>query len=85
MVTAFSVSSQGCGCFYFLRLDGLNGLKFLMQLWSCYECRFEIIFGPAKYFNLTFKHKPRFHAKANFGDISAPKMYKTATLYGLLS
>ena len=60
-------------------------MTFLMHLWSFYECRFEIIFGLAKYFKLTFKHKPCFHAKTNFGDISAPKTYKTATLSGLLS
>lgn len=79
-------------CFYFLRLGGFSkaegglwNLKFLMHLWSFYECRFEIIFGLAKYFKLTFKHKPCFHAKTNFGDISAPKTYKTATLSGLLS
>ena len=57
-------------CFYFLRLGGFSkaegglwNLKFLMHLWSFYECRFEIIFGLAKYFKLTFKHKPCFHAK----------------------
>ena len=40
-----------------------------MHLWSCSGCKFEIIFVPPEHFNLTFKHKPRFHAKANFGDI----------------
>ena len=40
-----------------------------MRLWSCSGCKFEIIFVPPKHFNLTSKHKPRFHAKANFGDI----------------
>ena len=62
-----------------------SGLRQMMHLWSCFECRFEIIFGLAKHFNLTFKHKPRFNAKANFGDISVPKIYKTITLSGLLS
>ena len=67
-------------CFYFMRLGGFSkaegglwNLKFLMHLWSFYKCRFEIIFGLVKYFKLTFKHKPCFHAKTNFGDISAPK------------
>ena len=34
---------------------------------------------------MTFENKPRFHAEANFGDISANKIYKKATLQGLLS
>ena len=71
---------------WFLKAEGgLWNLKFLMHLSSCDECRFEIIFGPATYFNLTFKHKLPSHAKANFCDTSAPKIYKTATLSGFLS
>ena len=65
--------------------QGGGNLKFLMHLSSCDECWFEIIFGPATYFNLTFKHKPPSHAKANFCDTLAPKIYKTATLSGFLS
>ena len=41
-----------------------------MHAWSCRECTFEIIFGLARFFDLTSKHKLNFHAKANFGDIS---------------
>ena len=56
---------------------GGRSLKFeiLMHLSSCDECRFEIIFGSATYFNLTFKYRPPSHAKANFCDTSSPKIY----------
>ena len=43
------------------------------------------IFGLSEYFKCHFYNKPRFHAEANFANILAPKIYKTATLSDLLS
>ena len=34
--------------------------------------------------NVIFKNKPRFHAEANFDDILAPKIHKTAALSDLI-
>lgn len=57
----------------------------MIYVFSCYTCRCKDFLIWLNVFNITFESKPCFHAEANFGDISADKMYKKATLLGLLS
>lgn len=57
----------------------------MIYVFSCYTRRCKDFLIWLNVFNITFESKPCFHAEANFGDISADKMYKKATLLGLLS
>ena len=58
----------------------------VIHVLSCYKCQCKNLFLVyPNILTVIFKNKPCFHAEANFDDILAPKIYKTATLSDLLS